>query len=219
MSSVARLSAAQLEAPRAHLRQSDPRCDTVTVLNMAARRRPGRRVADMNAVAGKTTDWNLHWTEGPWLNHFTHIVEAKTGRLRELTPTERHRPVDEWDDGEILRWRKNIGTERHPKWVRPFTCAERQRQANLRGVTIAWELKSRQYGLAGIANRFVKAVGAVGGRWFVMTLVNMKAWAGKLTAFHNAGRQTALLAHGQPKPDSLSIYHPGVIDVILGRFA
>lgn len=225
---IPRLSVAALEVPRAHLLQRDPRCDTVVVLNMAARRRPGRRLADMNAVAGLQSDYNLHWPEGPWLNHFTHrhtggYRRGRFGRkieiLEPIPAHLHHKPVGQTPDAEIRTWRKNIGSPRRPKWVRPFTVAERQVQANRRLVTIAWELKSVSFGNQAIAHRMTTSLAKVGGKWFVFTLASMSGWAQKLTAFHREGVQTGLDANGARRPGNLSELHPAVIDVILGRFA
>lgn len=196
---------------RAHLPQSDPRCDTLYVLLLAMWH---RIYADMNAVAGLEDDWNFHWVEGPGMNHFRHIIDARTGRLRPMTWAELHKPVAQWKTAEIRRWRKQVGR----RWLRPFTVAERQRQANRLRVPVTWELKSRTYGLPAVATRFVRALNAVGGRWCVMTLVTMANWAQKLTAFHNAGAGTALLAHGAARPPDLHLYSPRYIDRIWGNF-
>lgn len=207
-----------VECDRAHLPQSDPRCDTVTVLNMAALRRPSRRFADMNAVGV----WNLHWEEGPGLNQYTHIVDH--GKLRPMTHAELHRPVLDWPEPEILLWRKNVGTEKKPKWARPFRVDERQKQANRRLVYVTWELKSPEHREPTLAHRFVSLLKAVGGRWCVMTLVNMRWYGEKLTAFKDAmtalkaGRGTALLAHDEPRPADLHEFYPSKIDRIWGRF-
>lgn len=214
------LSSARLKAPRAHLLARDPKCDTVTVLNMAARRRPGRRYADMNAVAGKHSDWNLHYPNGPEANHFTHRVNPATGRFERMPESLRHVDVDRWEDHQILGWRKNVGTARRPKWVRPFTVEQRQRQARRRFVVVGWELKSREYGTnPALAARFAAAANRAGGRWFAMTLVTMAFWAEKLTNFHRVGAPTGLLAHDARRPSDLDVYYPRVIDAILGRFA
>lgn len=213
------LSAARLRAPRAHLLARDPKCDTVTVLNMAARKRPGLRNADMNAVAGTYSDWNLHYPDGPEANHFTHRINPTTKTLERMPEGLRDVAITRWQDDQIRAWRKNIRTEVKPKWVRPFTVEERQRQARRRLVTVGWELKSRAYGTQpALAHRFVAALNRAGGRWFVMTLVSMKLWAEKLTNFHLAGAQTGLLAHDAPRPRDLARYDPSVIDAILGSF-
>lgn len=196
---------------RAHVPQWDPRCDTLYVLLLA---RWHRICADMNAVAGKTSDWNLHWPDGPGANNFTHIIDAHTGKLRPMTLEELHRPVDQWDDAEIFRWHKRVGR----RWVHPFTVRQRQRQARLLGVYVTWELKSRSYREPSIAARFVAQVRAAGGRWCVMTLVTMAFWAEKLGVFHHAGAGTALLAHGAVRPGDLHLYSPAVIDRIWGNF-
>jgi hypothetical protein len=201
-----------LHPQRAHVDQTDPRCDTLYVLLLALWH---RCCADMNAVAGANSDWNLHWPDGPDMNHFTHIIDARTGKLRPMTAVELHRPVDQWpDDAEIHRWRKRVGR----RWVRPFTVRARQAQARRLHVYVTWELKSRTYREPAIAARFVAATRAAGGRWCVMTLVVMAFWAEKLTAFHNAGAGTALLAHGAVRPTDLHLYSPAVIDRIWGNF-
>lgn len=220
---MSNLSARILRKRRAHRLARDPKCDTVAVLNAAMLLRCN---ADMNAVEGLDDDWNLHYPEGPELNHFTHRA---TGRYRrvlgrrveilERIPATLHRhPIAETPKVQIRRWRKNVGTAKRPKWVPPFTCSERQAQANRRRVPVGWELKSRGYAKQDAADRFVERMAKVGGRWFAMTLVNMLDWAQKLTAFKKAGRQVVLLAHGEPRPADLDQFYPGVIDAISGKF-
>lgn len=224
MTPAGRLTARQLRKRRAHREARDPKCDTVSVLNLAALLRWN---ADMNAVEGLDDDWNLHYPEGPEANHFTHRA---TGRYRrrfgrrveilERIPVElRHKPIAETPTSQIRLWRKNVGSTRRPRWVPPFTCAQRQVQANRRHVTVGWELKSRGYADPVAAIKFVARMAKVGGRWFPMTLVNMWGWAQKLTGFHNAGRQPVLLAHGEPRPAELDQYYPGAIAAISGKFA
>lgn len=194
------------DPPRAHLPQSDPRCDTVTVLNMAARCRPGHRFADMNAVG----IWNLHWPEGPELNHFTHRMVK--GHLERMPVALRRRAVLSWPESEVLTWRKNVGTARRPKWVRPFTVGERQAQARRRFVVITWELKAREFASLSLARRFTEMVNAAGGRWCVFTLAVMAEWEGKLRAFHSLGVGTALSVNGAARAN----YRRTYIDRIWG---
>jgi hypothetical protein len=202
----------------AHLPWSDPRVDTVYVLNLAART---SRIADMNAVRGIALDWNLHWVENPVLNHYDWIWTGKRTRFlrreirREMTHEEKHRPVDEWHDRAIGRWRRG------PRGgAKPCTVGKRQRQARRRGVTIAWELKSRDYGEADYAERFVSAVKASGGRAWYFTLAKMRNWGPKLKAFHLAGGEVALDVNEalEPARSTLSEWRPW-IDAIWGHYA
>jgi hypothetical protein len=207
---------------RAHLKQSDGRCDTVTVLNMAAKQleRHPRAYADMNACALEDGDANLHWPRNPVLNHYDHIAVGTDAhgkeKRRPMTKSERHRPVVEWKTEEFLRWRR--GPSGGP---RPATVAMRQKQAADRDVIICWELKSREYRIPSNAARFVAAVEASGHTAYYMTLVTMGFWGQKLQAFKNAGGETALLAHGVRKtPDiaaRLERFAPS-IDRIWGSF-
>ena len=206
---------------RAHLKQSNGRCDTVTVLNMAAKHSKGHRYADMNACALKDGDANLHWPVGPALNHYDHIwtgkKDAKGKEIRRpLTKPERRKPVVEWTTEEFLRWRR--GASGGPK---PATVAMRQVEAKDRGVIICWELKSREYRVAANAQRFVDAVMGSKHKAYYMTLVTMAFWGPKLRAFKNAGGETALLAHGVRKTakiaTGLDTFGPS-IDRIWGSF-
>lgn len=188
---------------RAHLEARDPRCDTVVVLNIAARRILRKRYADMNACAGPDADWNLHFPDNMRQNHFTHIIDAHTGKRRPCTHAEENRPVIEIPYHEMVRYRKNVGTQRRPRWVRPFTVAERNRQAKRRLVRVCWELKSRVYATdPTLAHRFVKAIDATGWGSFYMTLVSMWGFGAKLKNFRLAGGQTALLGHGHRLTDA-----------------
>lgn len=190
---------------RAHLPSRNKRNDTVAVLNMAARRRPGRRFADLNVCPSLEEDWNLHWKDGPRKNHFTHILDKDTGKRRRMTHTELHRPVAEWRAADVRRWRRRVGL----RWVRPFTVAERQRQARRRRVVICWELKDSRYG-GGPGDRIVSTVTASAWPAYYMTLVNMRGWGRKLRRVHMAGGETALLTHGCRKPDDYATWAPYV---------
>lgn len=204
---------------RAHLSSTDPRCDTVTVLNIAARRAPGRRFADMNAVVGSTDDWNLHYARGPEANHFTHRINPVTKKLERMPESLRRLKVNAWTTPQIKGWRKNVGTAAKPKWVRPFTCVERQAQAKVRRVIICWELKSSLYRKSKYATRLVLSMKAT--RWtaYYMTLVTMPYWAEKLTAFRRAGGQTAIQPHGAKRPANFNGLHPDPIQRIWGHFS
>lgn len=183
---------------RAHLKQSNGRCDTVTVLNMAAKHKVGQRFADMNACTLKDGDANLHWPAGPAKNHYDHLAIGKDAngkeKRRPMTKAEKTRPVIEWKTEDFLRWRR--GPSGGP---RPATVAMRQKEAKDRGVIICWELKSRHYRNAANAKRFVAAVKESKHTAYYMTLVTMAFWGPKLKAFKDAGGETALLAHGVTK--------------------
>lgn len=201
---------------RVHLNWKDPRCDTVAILNLTARQ--GRRFVDCNACRSKDgTSWNLHWPNGPRLNHYDWYWTGRRTRFgreirRPMTPAELSRDVDQWTDAEISRWRR--ARRGGPK---PRTVYERQKQARRRGVFICWELKSRDYGQADYAEKFMAAVAASKWPAFVMTLVTMAHWGPKLRAFKQAGAQTALLAHNAPRPADLDHWSP-YIDRVWGTF-
>jgi hypothetical protein len=206
------------ETDRGHLPWDDPRCDTLELINMIARR--GGRFGDFNAcVSADDTSWNFHWPDGPKLNHYTWIWTGRRTRIlrreirRPMTDAELHRDVDQWPDPGIARWRRG----RHGG-VKPATIAKRQRQAKRRGVIICWELKSRAFAEAEVAERIVEDVRSSGWPAFYMALVTMRLWGQKARAIHNAGGQFALLAHGAPKPADLGQFSPYITHV-WGRFA
>jgi hypothetical protein len=95
--------------------------------------------------------------------------------------------------------------------------AKRQRQAKRRAVIICWELKSRAYAEAGVAERIVEDVRASKWPAFYMALVTMRLWGQKARAIHAAGGEFALLAHGAPKPADLEHWSP-YITRVWGRF-
>jgi hypothetical protein len=141
------------ETHRVHITWRDPRCDTLALLNMAARQ--GRRFVDLNACVSKDdTAWNLHWPEGPKLNHYDWIWTGRRTRFlrreirRPMTGEELHRNVEAWHDAGIARWRR--ARRGGPK---PATVRQRQRQAKRRGVIPCWELKSRAFAEAEVAHR------------------------------------------------------------------
>lgn len=205
------------ETHRVHADWDDPICDTVALLDRAARL--GRRFVDMNTcVSADHTGWNLHWPEGPRLNGFHWIWTGRRTRIlrreirRPMTDDELRRDVIDWHDSQIARWRRARHGGR-----RPGTVALRQKQARKRRVYICWETKSRAYEEPENAERLVEDCRASGWPAFFMTLC-IGAWGPKLRAIHNAGGQTALLAHGYPKPVDLAQWRP-YIDAIWGRFA
>jgi hypothetical protein len=204
------------ETHRVHLPWYDPRCDTLALLDAIARE--GRRFGDFNACASADdTSWNLHWPEGPKLNHYDWIWTGKrrwNGReiRRPMTDEELHRNVGQWHDAGIARWRR---AERGgPK---PATVAKRQRQAKRRGVIICWELKSRTYTDPEVAQRLVDDVERSKWQAFYMALATMRGWGQKARAIHQAGGQFALLAHGAPRPADLDMWRP-YITRIWGNF-
>jgi hypothetical protein len=206
---------------RAHLKQKNPRCDTVTVLNMAAKHKQGQRFADMNACALKDGDANMHWPGGPAKNHYEHLWTGKkdaNGKeiRRPMTKAEKDKPLIKWTTEEYLMWRRGM-----TGGPRPATVAMRQKEAEARGVIICWELKSREYRVAANANRFFAAVKESGHKAYYMTLVTMAFWGPKLKAFKQAGGETALLAHDAKKTAtiaaSLKSFDP-FIDRVWGSF-
>jgi hypothetical protein len=207
---------------RAHLKQSNPRCDTITVLRMASHHSKNHRFADMNACALLDSDANVHWADGPAKNHYDHLwtggLDANGREERiEMSDAERHRPLIEWTEEEFLRWRR--GPSGGP---RPATVAMRQVEAQSLGVTICWELKSRHYRRTAEAQRFVGTVVASGHEAYYMTLVTMAFWGLKLQAFKAAGGETALLPHGARKTAAIEAMletHKDHIDRFWGSWA
>lgn len=200
---------------RFHLSWRDPRCDTLEFLNMAARN--GRRYVDCNAcVSADDTAWNLHWPEGPRLNHYDWLWTGKRRFFREvrrpMTQAELNRNVGQWSDAGISRWRR--GRRGGP---RPATVLKRQRQAKRRSVYICWELKSRAFTHPDVAARIVEDVRASGWPAFYMALVTMAGWREKARAIQQAGGQFALLAHGAPRPADLDAWRP-YLSAIWGTF-
>lgn len=207
---------------RAHLKSRNLRCDTVTVLNMAKNHDEGQRFADMNACALKDGDANAHWPDTPVKNHYAHVwtgeldADGKEER-RPMTDEERSRPLIEWTTEEFLRWRR--GMKGGP---RPATVGMRQREAISRGVTICWELKSREYRIAANAERFLATVNETDHTTYYMTLVTMAFWGPKLKAFKLAGGETALLPHGARKTKEIEdklVEFKDHIDRVWGRWA
>lgn len=208
---------------RAHLLARNPKCDTYAVLNIAFRRILRKRFADMNACAGADDDWNLHYADGMAPNHYTHIKDAKTGRIRPCTHAEAHTPVDQIHTPQMLRYRKDVAPGKRHRWVRPRTVFEVQRRARRLRVTVCWEIKSRVYATnPALARRFVASCRRAGGVAYYMTLVNMWGFGGKLKNFKLAGGETALLGHGMPLTAARSselTANRAYIDVQWGSFA
>jgi hypothetical protein len=204
----------------AHYLQSDPRVDTVAVLDLAAHT---TGYADMNACRLLDGDANVHWPKNPVSNHYSWIWTGRRTKVlrreirREMTDEERRRPVNEWTTWEFLRWRRGA-----KGGARPHTVGMRQRQARRRFVKVCWELKSHDYGdNPAWAMRFVSTVKAAGGVAFYFTLATMPKWGPRMRAFRNAGGQTALDINGAKAADvepALPAFEE-FIDATWGHFA
>ena len=167
---------------------------------------------------GKYTDTNLqvtvdgevclHWYTAAQ-NGYRYIVqEDGTGR-RPMTKAELKRPVSKWKLKDVKRWRRTAHYKKGDFEAenRPYTYEEAVIHAKKVGVIPCFELKSQAFASQPERAKRMKAIADKHGlTLYVMTLVTMKRWAGKMKAFHNAGVQTALLAHGAKKPATFNTY-------------
>lgn len=192
-----------------HFKQSDPRCDSLWGINLVADMDPVERDLDLNACAGAKTDWNLHWPDGPLSNHYGYMFVRYNWRgkevRREMTFDEKHRPVMQWKDSGIQRWRKTLepGKSVESK-QKPATVKKRSYQCRVRGVRPHWELKSAQYRYPSMAERIVYAITASGfKKATVMVLATIPYWRGKCMSASLAGAHVTLLAHDAPRPVDL----------------
>lgn len=201
---------------RAHVPWHDPRCDQLAILTLAVLL--GIFRADINICVTRDGAVGAHWPEGPKRNGYEWIIDARTGKRRRMTHEELYRPLIEWDTADVLRWRKTPRVLTRHGRHRPRTIAQWQAAARRRRVIAMYEAKSPQFGLQVRADRVAAAVRASGWPAYVMTLITMRNWQGKMRAFHATGIRTALLTEGRPEPDDWPTWAP-YVDRLLGRFA
>lgn len=203
--------------PTFHLKQSDPRCDTFYVLRQARLRRGW---ADCNACPLLDDDANVHWPDGPAKNQYDWIWTGRRDRRgreirREMSPDEKHRPTHLWTAQQFLRWRRGPKGGPKPKLVR-----QRQRQAALLRVKIAWDVKGQVYGnQPSAAARLVRNVRRGGGYGVFFVLANGFNWKQKCQNLKRGGGLVALNAYRQPKPGDLETLRTyRFFDVVWGRW-
>lgn len=183
----------------------------------------GIKAVDTNYQCTADGEVCAHW-ETAAKNGCTFIVVSVGPRGREkrrkMTAEEQNRHISKWTTAEVLKWRRT----RFPwptfaaKW-RIHTFEEMVRAAKILGVTICPELKSIAFATEPIRAKRMKAVcDKYHYTAYPMTLVTMKMWQGKMKNFHDAGFETALLAHGAPRPADLA-QNRKYINAIWGSFA
>lgn len=167
----------------------------------------------------------MHWNNlliGGWL----HIQEGK--KRRALTKKELATPVSEWKRADLVRLRrtKRRGLSYESR-VRPLAYVEDLALCRKYGARPNYELKAR-FGRRR-AMTMVDQANAARVTVFWMTLAHQglkapapgysMAVAGeRLSDFHAAKGQTALLAHNYPRPSDLDEWRP-FIDRIWGHWA
>jgi hypothetical protein len=178
----------------------------------------GGRFIDINLQRCLDGVIAMHWGT-PAKNGFYFIVRANGRGRRRLTYAEAHRPLREWKAVDLIRLRRTLRAGvRYETRVRPHTYEEMVRCCKRWRVIACFELKSPSFHDATVAAAMVAYAASVKATVYFMTLVTMVGWRGKVVAFHKAGGQIALLAHGAPRPADLVTYLP-FIDRIWGRFA
>jgi hypothetical protein len=182
----------------------------------------GIRAVDTNYQCTADGVVCAHW-QNARLNGCFYIV-VSVGRLgekrRAMTREELDRPIIKWTTAEVLKWRRtrfNYGTFAS-KW-RVHTWEEMVKAARILGVTICPELKSTEFATDPNRARYMKFIAdKYHYTCYPMTLVTMRMWQGKMKNFHDAGFETALLAHGAPRPTDLA-FNRKYISAIWGSFA
>ena len=197
--------------------------DSKYAIRVASRKRigsDGGRFIDMNFQVCLSDDGQsyeavcLHWGTAR-KNGYLYIVKANGRGRRKMTQAELDRPIHKWHLKDIKRWRRTarVGV-RFETRVRPLSFVEAITYAKNRNVVVCAELKSVLFArYPAIAQRMKAQVNAVGSRTYVMTLVTMVGWRTKMKNFHDAGFETALLAHGAKKPADLAAWRPYITRV------
>lgn len=193
--------------------------DSRYAIRIAARKAVGRdggRFIDLNFQRTLDGVVNCHW--GTARRNGFYFIVVRPGKRRPLTEEELDRPIAEWATADVIRWRrtKRAGLSLASR-IRIYTFAEQVRYAARRGVRICAELKSKTFDDLRVAAQMVAVSVRNNAGVIFMTLVTMPNWGPKLRAFHEAGGQTALLAHGAARPTNLEHFRP-YIDQIWGDF-
>lgn len=205
--------------------------DSKHAIRVAARKpvgADGGKFIDMNfqvCLSADETEYEavcLHWGTARKNGFYYITYRNKYGvvRRRRMSAKELDRPIHKWNIEEIKRWRRTakLGTS-YASRVKPESFVTLVKYAKKRNVVICAELKSILFArYPEIAVKMKSQVTALRAKVYIMTLVTMRGWRSKLRNFHNAGFETALLAHRAPKPADLSEWRK-YIDRIWGRFA
>lgn len=169
----------------------------------------------------------MHWAT-PRRGGWRYLQEGK--KRRPLTEAELDRPLAEWRRHDLVRLRqtKRKGLTYRSR-VRPLIYVETLNLCRRYGARPNYELKSPRFNSPRIAKRLVDQAndGRVTAYWMKLAWQGigqppnryLMAETGRvLRAFHNAGGQTALLAHNYPRPVDLDEWRP-YIDRVWGRWS
>lgn len=178
----------------------------------------GFRAIDMNQQVCLSDDGRryiaigLH-SKAPHTNGYVYIKRRFSPLRRHMTHSELYRPSHKWKESEVKRWRRTKRRRRgvYESRVRVYTYTELVRYATnrQRKVIICPELKSILFArYPAIAQQMYADTLALKATTWPMTLVTMSGWRTKMRNFHNAGFDTALLAHGAKKPADLATWRP-----------
>lgn len=202
------------------------RGDCPKAIDTAARMplgRDGYRAIDINFQVVLADDslsyeaMGLH-SRTPHTNGFVFIKRKFSPLRRRMTHAELYRPTHKWKVSEVKRWRRTKRRRRgvYESRVRPYTYAELVRYANnrRRKVIVCPELKSILFArYPAIAQKMYAQTISLNATTWPMTLVTMTGWRTKMKNFHDAGFETALLAHGAKKPADLAAWRPYITRV------
>lgn len=180
---------ALMPTQRAH---ADPKVgDGAAFLKRVSRASVGRdglRAVDCNfqvirsRKSGKQIAVMAHWASMA-RNGYTKIIDAKTGRLRNMTRLEKSRPFSTWKWEDASRARRANGD-------RLLTYGQAAHLAVRLGVVIVAELKSTAFASLELMRRMVAAAkGAGHPAWFMALYGSMKACKQKALATVHAGGQ------------------------------
>jgi len=197
--------------------------DSKYAIRQASRKRigsDGGRYIDMNFQACLSDDGKsyeavcVHWATAR-KNGYYYITKKNGIGRRRMTREELDRKVHHWHISDIKRWRRTAraGTS-YASRVRPLSFIEAINYAKSYKVIVCAELKSILFArYPAIAVKMKSQVRAVNHTTYVMTLVTMIGWRYKMRNFHNAGFETALLAHDAKKPSDLTRWRPFITRV------
>lgn len=189
--------------------------DSPRAVLVASRRpvgRDGGRYTDTNVQAARDGEVCMHWgiaRNGGW-KYIVVSTDAKgVEKRRPMTTAELTKQAALWKVKDIKRWRLTLHGEvgNYKSNLRIYDTNEMIAFAKKHGVVPCFELKSELFAKQPQrAVRMRQQAIAHGARVYVMALVTMPRWAGKMKAFHNAGWETALLPHGARKPLRYAYY-------------
>ena len=176
--------------PRTHFKPSwkGDRLYAIKLVSQMKAGGDGKKAIDMNFVWGQHKAWCLHWNT-PYMNNYYFYLDPGAKRARRMKTKELRRPVQQWTDVQIARWRRSP----NPNSAKPASYATCVRYAHSKGVIVVAELKSAAFATEEAASYMVRNAKKSQHPAYFMALLQMKNCRGKAEAIHKAGGEFAVI--------------------------